>query len=168
MSYTSTVQYYTTYLTNMILEVTPSSWFKTVWTSMDPIHWQDPRKDASLSPTSTRAWRHNSPLKVARSTFLYYLHFSVFQCTIFAGPAQYLLDLLVSGHRSVDIALLLEPGTDGLKGAISTAPAIVIDVILHVVVVTVDSSNQIYLGKTHIRVEEEKFKLVSVPRNISR
>lgn len=77
MSYTSTVQYYTTHLTNMILEVTPSSWFRTVWTSMDPIHWRDPTKDASLSPTSTRAWRDNNPLKVARSTFLYCHHFSV-------------------------------------------------------------------------------------------
>lgn len=61
----------------------------------------------------------------------------------------YLLDLLVSGDRSLYITLLLEPGADGLEGAISAAPAIVIHMILHVVVVAVDAPNQEHLEKTH-------------------
>ncbi len=51
-------------------------------------------------------------------------------CRIVAtGLLLYLLNLLVSGHRSLCVALLLEPGADGLEGAISTAPAIVIHVV---------------------------------------
>lgn len=65
---------------------------------------------------------------------------------------QYLLDLPVCGDRSLHVALLLEPGTDGLKGSVSAAPAVVVNVVLHVVVVTVDASNQGHLEKTHLCV----------------
>ena len=71
----------------------------------------------------------------------------------FDFPA-YLLDFLVSGHSPLYIALLLEPGADGLQGTISTAPAIVIHVVLHVVVVAVDPLNHIHLEKntnTHLK-----------------
>ncbi len=60
---------HTAHLTNMILDVTWSSWFRTAWTSMDPIHWRDPTKEACLSPTSTKAWRGEKPLKAASWTF---------------------------------------------------------------------------------------------------
>lgn len=89
----------------------------------------------------------------------------------------YLLDLLVSGHSPLYIALLLEPGADGLEGAISTAPTIVIHTVLHVVAVAVDPLNQVHLEKTHIYTLNERqieviiredtsksvFKLIVVP-----
>lgn len=56
------------------------------------------------------------------------------------------------GDRSLHVALLLEPGADGLKGSVSAAPAVVVNVVLHVVVVTVDASNQGHLEKIHLRV----------------
>lgn len=56
------------------------------------------------------------------------------------------------GDRSLRVALLLEPGTDSLKRSVSTAPAIVVNVVLHVVVVTVDASNQGHLEKTNVYV----------------
>lgn len=67
-------------------------------------------------------------------------------------PNWYLLDLPVCGDRSLHVALLLEPGTDSLKGSVSTAPAVVVNVVLHVVVVTVDASDQGHLEKTHLGV----------------
>lgn len=54
----------------------------------------------------------------------------------------------MSRHRPFYIALLKEPGADGLEGAISTSPAIVIHMVLHVVVVAVDPLNQAHLEKT--------------------
>lgn len=68
------------------------------------------------------------------------------------GLPLYLLDILVCGHCSPHIALLLEPGADSLKRAIGTAPAFVIHPILHVVVVTVDPLNQVHL-KTHTHIQ---------------
>lgn len=59
----------------------------------------------------------------------------------------YLLDLLMCGHRPLCVALLLEPGTDGLEGAIGTAPAVIIHVVLHVVVVAVDPLDHVHLEK---------------------
>lgn len=53
----------------------------------------------------------------------------------------------MSGHSPLYIALLLEPGADGLEGTISTAPAIVIHTVLHVMAVAVDPLNQIHLEK---------------------
>lgn len=145
-------RYHTTHLTNMILEVTPSSWFRTAWTSMDPIHWRDPTNDACLSPTSTKAWRGKNPFKAAIlgiSTVLW-----LFSIIIFTGAPLYLLDLLVSRHRPLYVALLQEPGADGLEGAISTAPAIVIHMVLHVVVVAVYPLNQAHLEKTHTHTQK--------------
>lgn len=75
-----------------------------------------------------------NPLKSAISKFLLYFDYPL-----------YLLDFLVSGHGPLYIALLPEPGADGLQGTISTAPAVVIHVVLHVVVVAVDPLNQIHL-----------------------
>ena len=60
---------------------------------------------------------------------------------------MYLLDLFVSGHRPLLKALLLEPGADGLQGAVSAAPAVVIHPVLHVVVIAVDSLDQVHLQK---------------------
>lgn len=57
----------------------------------------------------------------------------------------YLLDLFVAGHAALHITLLLEPGADGLQGAIGTAPAIVIHAVLHIVVVAVNSLDHVYL-----------------------
>ena len=51
----------------------------------------------------------------------------------------------MGGHWPLCVALLLEPGADGLQGAISTAPAVIIHVVLHVVVVTVDPLDQVHL-----------------------
>lgn len=70
-------------------------------------------------------------------------------CIISTAPLLHLLDLLVGGHRPLCVALLLEPGADGLEGAISTAPAIVIHMVLHVVVIAVDPLNQVRLEKRH-------------------
>lgn len=53
----------------------------------------------------------------------------------------------MSGHRPLYVTLLLEPGADGLQGAISTAPAIVVDTVLHVVVIAVDALDQVHLEK---------------------
>lgn len=50
------------------------------------------------------------------------------------------------------VALLLKPGADGLEGAISTAPAIIIHVVLHVVVVAVDPLDQVHLEKDTSRL----------------
>lgn len=129
----------------MILEVTPSKWLRTFWTSIEPIHCRDPTKDGSLSPTSTRAFVETIPpiegtLSEHHACVNTYLH---------PEPNRYLLDLPMVGNRSLHVALLLEPGTDGLKGSVSTAPAVVVNVVLHIVVVTVDASNQGHLEKTH-------------------
>lgn len=125
----------------MILEVTPSDWLRTFWTSMDPIHCRDPTKDGSLSPTSTRAFVETTT--TIEGKLSEHLHCII--TSLHSEPNRYLLDLPVSGDRSLHVALLLEPGTDGLKGSVSTAPAVVVNVVLHVVVVTVDSSNQVHL-----------------------
>lgn len=77
-------------------------------------------------------------------------------CIISTGLLLYLLDLLVCGHRPLCVALLLEPGADGLQGAISTAPTIVIHVILHVVVVAVDPLDQVHLEKTRKHTHEKR------------
>lgn len=53
----------------------------------------------------------------------------------------------MSGHRQLYVTLLLEPRADSLQGAISTAPAIVIYTVLHVVVIAVDPLDQIHLEK---------------------
>lgn len=53
----------------------------------------------------------------------------------------------MSGHRQLYVTLLLEPRADSLQGAISTAPAIVIYMVLHVVVIAVDPLDQIHLEK---------------------
>lgn len=71
-------------------------------------------------------------------------------CSHIYGTPLHLLDILVCGHRSLYVALLLEPGADGLEGAISAAPAFVFHTVLHVVVVTVDPLNQVHL-KTQIQ-----------------
>lgn len=86
---------------------------------------------------------------------------------ISAGPRLYLLDLLVSGHRPLYIALLLEPGADGLEGAISTAPAIVIHVVLHVVVIAVDPLDQVRLEKRHTHIRKDKSRLLFLAEYVS-
>lgn len=53
----------------------------------------------------------------------------------------------MSGDRQLYVTLLLEPRADSLQGAISTAPAIVIYTVLHVVVIAVDPLDQIHLEK---------------------
>lgn len=134
------------HLTNMIFEVTPSNWFRTFWTSMEPIHCRDPTKDGSLSPTSTRAFVETTTAIEDK----WIEHLDCIIASLHSEPNRYLLDLPVSGDGSLHVALLLEPGTDGLKGSVSTAPAVVVKVVLHVVVVTVDSSNQVHLEEPHI------------------
>lgn len=59
------------------------------------------------------------------------------------------MGLFVRGHGPLYVALLLEPGADCLEGAISTAPAVVIRVILHVVVIAVGSLDQVHLENAH-------------------
>lgn len=135
----------TAHLTNMILEVTPSKWFRTFWTSIEPIHCRDPTKDGSLSPTSTRAFVETTPpIKGTLSQ-----HHDCVITSFHSEPNRYLLDLPVVGNWSLRVALLLEPGTDGLKWSVSAAPAVVVNVVLHVVVVTVDASNQGHLQETY-------------------
>lgn len=53
----------------------------------------------------------------------------------------------MSGHRPLYVTLLLEPRADSLQGAISTAPAVVIYTVLHVVVIAVDPLDQVHLEK---------------------
>lgn len=53
----------------------------------------------------------------------------------------------MGGHCPLHIALLLEPGADGLQGAVSAAPSIVIHTVLHVVVIAVDPLDQVHLEK---------------------
>ena len=51
----------------------------------------------------------------------------------------------MGGHGPLGVALLLEPGADGLQGAVGTAPAVVLHAVLHVVVVAVDPLDQVQL-----------------------
>ena len=140
----------------MILEVTPNSSFRTAWTSIDPIHWRDPTKEDCLSPTFTKAWREMSHIKTAvferstNNTKQWFL------CSVLYLQGHYLLDVLVSGYRPLYVALLLKPGADGLEGAVSAAPAIVIHTVLHVVVITVDPLDQVHLKNTKRQI---KFKI---------
>lgn len=54
----------------------------------------------------------------------------------------------MSGNKPLYVALLLEPGADGLEGAISAAPTIVIHTVLHVVVIAVVPLDQVHLKNT--------------------
>ena len=60
---------------------------------------------------------------------------------------SYLLDFFMGGHISIHVSLLLEPGADGLQGSVRTAPAIVVHVVLHVVVVAVHTLYQVWLTR---------------------
>lgn len=77
--------------------------------------------------------------------------------------STYLLNLFVSGHRPLHIALLLEPWADRLKWAVSTAPAVVIHTILHVVVVAVYTLHQIELRerRQNLQVFENFYCIMS-------
>lgn len=54
---------------------------------------------------------------------------------------MYLLYLLVCGNASLGVALLLEPGADGLQRAVGAAPAVIVHAVLHVVMIAVHSSH---------------------------
>lgn len=73
----------------------------------------------------------------------------------------------MSGDSLLDIALLLEPGADGLQGAISAAPAIVVHTILHVVVITVDPLDQVGLQKTNKTEKTDVLRLICLAQSLS-
>lgn len=68
---------------------------------------------------------------------------------MFSAATLDLLDLPVRGHAALHETLLLEPGADGLQGAIGAAPAVIIEAVLHVVVVAVDPPHQEHLDQVH-------------------
>lgn len=61
--------------------------------------------------------------------------------------ALYLLDLSVRGDGLFRVALVSEPGADGLQGAVRAAPAAVICAVLHVMVVAIHALDQVNLQK---------------------
>lgn len=53
----------------------------------------------------------------------------------------------MGGHSPLHVALLLEPGADGLEGAVGATPAVVVHAVLHIVVVAVDPLDQVRLAQ---------------------
>lgn len=66
----------------------------------------------------------------------------------------YLLDFSVCWDGSLCVSLVFEPGADSLQRPISTAPAIVIYSILHIMMVTVCALDHInlYKKKKHSKI----------------
>lgn len=72
------------------------------------------------------------------------------KCTVdynFKWHVLYLLNFSVRWNGSLCVALVFEPRTDGLQRSVSTAPAIVICPVLHVVMITVRALDHINLYK---------------------
>ena len=61
--------------------------------------------------------------------------------------ALYLLDFSVCGNGLFCVALVSEPGADGLQRAVRTAPAAVIRAVLHVMMVAIHALDQVNLQK---------------------
>lgn len=71
---------------------------------------------------------------------------------------MYLLYLLVCGDGSLGVALLLEPGADGLQRAVCTAPPVIIHPVLHVVMITVHAMHHVQLeGKNREKWEGGRY-----------
>lgn len=65
----------------------------------------------------------------------------------FKWHVPYLLNFSVCWNGSLCVALVFEPRADCLQRSVSTAPAVVIHAILHVVMITIDALDHINLHK---------------------